>query len=282
VGAAKALCRGLLRLLRTPGVTHVGAAFDTVIESFRNDLFAGYKTSEGVPPELLAQFPLAERATRALGVVTWSMVEFEADDALATMARRAADDPAVEQVVLCSPDKDLAQCVRGTRVVLWDRLRDRVYDEAGVVAKWGIPPASIPDWLALVGDTADGIPGVAGWGAKSTSAVLARYGRVEAIPQDVRDWKANAWSAGALAASLASARAEVALWKRLATLRCDVPLAESVADLEWRGADRDALAALCQEIGDPDLEAHVPRFRDPTAPAAPAPVVARPRARRAR
>jgi 5'-3' exonuclease len=262
VGATRGLCRSLLRLLGEPGVTHVAAAFDTVIESFRNDLFAGYKTSEGVPPELLAQFPLAERAAAALGVVVWSMVEFETDDALATAAARFAADPAVEQVLICSPDKDFAQCVQGTRVVLWDRQRDRVYDEAGVVAKWGVPPASIPDWLALVGDDADGVPGVPRFGAKSAAAVLARFRHVEAVPDDPAAWGASVRGAQALAESLAAHRAEVALYKRLTTLRRDVPLAETLADLEWRGARREALTALCRDTDDAGLLDRVPRWRD--------------------
>ena len=188
VGATRGLLRSLQALLREPGVTHVAVAFDQVVESFRNRLFPGYKTAEGVPPELLAQFPLAEEATRALGLVTWPMVEFEADDALATGAARFADAPGVERVLLCTPDKDLAQCVRGTRVVGFDRMRRRVLDEAGVRARFGVGPASIPDWLALVGDTADGIPGVPRFGEKSASAVLGRYAHLEAIPDDAARW----------------------------------------------------------------------------------------------
>jgi 5'-3' exonuclease len=262
VGATRSFCRTLLRLLTEPGVSHAAAAFDTVIESFRNALFAGYKTSEGVPADLLAQFPLAERAAAALGVVVWPMVEFETDDALATAAARFAADPRVEQVLICSPDKDFAQCVRGTRVVLWDRLRKRVYDESGVVEKWGVPPVSIPDWLALVGDTADGVPGVPRFGAKSASAVLARFRHVEAIPDDARQWGGAILGAASLAESLSAHREEVALWKRLTTLRIDVPLAESLDDLEWRGALREPLAALCAETGDTQLLERVPRWRD--------------------
>jgi 5'-3' exonuclease len=268
VGATRAFSRGLLRLVREPGVTHVAAAFDTVIESFRNDLFAGYKTSEGVPPELLAQFPLAERAARALGVVVWPMIEFETDDAIATAAARFCADPAVEQVLVCSPDKDFAQCVRGSRVVLWDRLRSRVYDEDGVVEKWGVPPASIPDWLALVGDDADGIPGVPRWGAKSAAAVLARFGSVEAVPRDAGAWGNVVRGAPALSEALEAHRAEVALYKTLATLRTDVPLSETLEDLAWRGADREALTALAREIEDPDLLLRPDRWReDSRAPA---------------
>jgi 5'-3' exonuclease len=262
VGATRGFCRAMLRLLGEPGVTHVAAAFDTVIESFRNALYAGYKTSEGVPAELLAQFPLAERAAAALGIVVWPMIEFETDDALATAAARFAEDPRVEQVLICSPDKDFAQCVRGDRVVMWDRQRQRVYDEAGVVEKWGVPPASIPDWLALVGDDADGVPGVPRFGAKSAAAVLARFGRVEAIPDDARAWGTAVRGAPALAESIAANRTEVALWKRLTTLRTDVPLAEALDDLAWRGARRAALAALCAETDDAELLARVPRWRD--------------------
>ena len=189
IGATRGLLRSLHGLCNERDVTHVACAFDHVIESFRNDLFAGYKTGEGIEADLMAQFPLAERACAALGVVTWPMIEFETDDALATAAARFAAAPGVEQVVICSPDKDFAQCVRGQRVVLWDRLRSKIYDDAGVREKWGIAPASMPDWLALVGDTADGIPGIPRWGAKSAATVLAHYGRIEAIPDDDAAWE---------------------------------------------------------------------------------------------
>jgi 5'-3' exonuclease len=253
VGAVRGLLRTLLSLLREDGVSHVACAFDHVIESFRNGLFPGYKTSDGVPEELLAQFPLAERATAALGVVVWSMVEFEADDALGTAAVRWTKDASVEQIVVCTPDKDMAQLVRGSRVVCLDRMRRRLLDEAGVVARFGIPPASIPDWLALVGDDADGYPGIPGWGAKTSSLVLARYGRIEAIPDDALHWDVAVRGATTLARALAERRAEVALYKQLATLREDVPLAEQVSDLEWRGVRREELRALCHEIGDTEL-----------------------------
>jgi 5'-3' exonuclease len=226
VGATVGMLRSLLSLLREDGVTHVACAFDTVIESFRNDLFPGYKTSEGVPEELLAQFPLAERASQALGLVVWSMVEFEADDALASGATQADALPDVEQVVICSPDKDLAQCVRGTRVVCLDRSRRRLYDRSGVLEKFGVAPESIPDWLALVGDDADGIPGVPRWGARSASALLAHYGHLEAIPERESQWKVPVRGAAALALSLREHRQQVALYRLLATLRTDVPLAE--------------------------------------------------------
>ena len=186
VGATRGILRSLLSLVREDGVSHVAIAFDHVIESFRNGLFEGYKTGEGVPEELMGQFGLAERAAHALGIVTWSMVEFEADDALATAAARWADADGVEQVLICTPDKDLAQCVTGTRVVRFDRMRRLLLDEAGVVAKFGIPPASIPDWLGLVGDSADGIPGIPRWGEKAATTLLARFGRIEDIPDDPR------------------------------------------------------------------------------------------------
>ena len=263
VGATRGILRTLLALLREDGVSHVACAFDHVIESFRNQLFDGYKTGEGVPEELMAQFPLAERAAHALGIVVWSMVEFEADDALATGAARWDADETVEQVVICSPDKDLAQCVRGSRVVCLDRRRRLVLDEAGTIQKFGVPPASIPDWLALVGDDADGIPGVPRWGAKSAGAVLARYGRIEAIPGDASQWSVSVRGASALAESLEQCRAEAALYKTLATLRRDVPLPETLADLEWRGARREELTALAREIGDDEVIDRVGRWRDP-------------------
>jgi 5'-3' exonuclease len=261
VGATRGILRSLNALLREPDVTHVAVAFDTVIESFRNDLFGGYKTSYGVPDDLMSQFPLAERAAEALGIVTWRMIEFEADDALAAFAARANADPVVDQVVICSPDKDLRQCVRGTRVVCLDRMRRVTIDEAGVVEKFGIPPASIPDWLALVGDDADGIPGVERWGARSAAAVLAHYGHVEAIPDDSSKWHIAVRGAAVLAESLRNSRSEVALYKTLATLREDTPLVESLEDLEWRGARRDALAALCDQIGEPEFLERVERWR---------------------
>jgi 5'-3' exonuclease len=250
VGATRALLRSLLSLLKQDDVTHVGVAFDHVIESFRNDLYAGYKTSEGIAKDLWAQFALAERATAALGLSVWSMVEFEADDALASAAARFAADPVVEQVVIASPDKDLAQCVRGTRVVCADRLRRTTLDEAGVVAKFGVLPASIPDWLALVGDSADGYPGLARWGAKSASAVLARWQHLEHIPDQASEWGVSVRGAESLAQSLRAGRKEAELYRTLAILRTDVPLSESLNDLHWRGPRRDDLASLCQEIGD--------------------------------
>jgi 5'-3' exonuclease len=259
--ATRTLLRSLLALVRSPEVTHVAVAFDTVIESFRNQLFDGYKTGAGIEPALLAQFPLAEEATAALGITVWGMVDFEADDALATAAARFAADPRVSCVYLCSPDKDLAQCVRQERVVCLDRMRGKTLDEAGVVAKFGVAPASIPDFLALVGDTADGIPGVPRWGAKSAAAVLGRYGHIDAIPDHEVDWEVSVRGAAALAASLRGHRAEARLYRTLATLRTDVPLPESLDDLAWQGARRDALEDLCARLSDRDLVARVPRFR---------------------
>ena len=247
VGATLGLVRSLLMLLTTPGVTHVACAFDHVIESFRNDLFAGYKTSAGIDPDLLAQFPLAEEAVSALGVVVWPMVEFEADDALATAVKRFKNYKAVEQIVICSPDKDLAQLVSGKRIVCWDRRREIVMDEAGVQEKFGVKPHSIPDWLALVGDSADGYPGIPGWGAKSTSAVLSRFEHLESIPNDAGKWQLKTISPGraaSLAESLAQRREEAMLYRKLATLRTDVPLQERLSDLKWQGAYRPAEKAL--------------------------------------
>ena len=260
VGATRGIIRSLHALLREPDVTHVAVAFDTVIESFRNDLFDRYKTSYGVPDDLMSQFPLAERAAEALGVTVWRMVEFEADDALAAFAARANADPVVDQVVICSPDKDLRQCVRGSRVVCLDRMRRVVIDEAGVVEKFGVPPLSIPDWLALVGDSADGYPGVPRWGARSASTVLAHYGHIESIPDDVSRWKVNVRGSAALAESLRQHRIEVALYKTLATLREDVPLTESLEDLHWKGAKRDELVDFCGEIGDSEMVERIERW----------------------
>jgi 5'-3' exonuclease len=261
VGAAHGLLRSLMSLLREPGCTHVAIAFDHVIESFRNDLFDGYKTGEGMDPVLWAQFPLAEELAEALGLVVWPMIEFEADDALGSAATRYSEDPQVERIHLCSPDKDLAQCVRGDRIVLVDRMRKRTIDEPGVVEKWGVSPASIPDLLALMGDSADGIPGIPRWGAKSSATVLARYQHIEAIPEDPETWEVKVRGAKSLAVNLNDAREDALLYKRLATLREDVPLKESVADLEWRGADADALAAVAEKIGAGRTIERVERFR---------------------
>ena len=249
VGAVRGLIQTLLTLLRQPDVTHVAVAFDSVIHSFRNDLFAGYKTGEGTPPELLSQFELAERAATCLGLVVWPMVEFEADDALGAAANRWQYAPGVEQVVICSPDKDLAQVVRGNRVVTLDRRKDIVMDEAGVREKFGVAPASIPDYLGLVGDSADGIPGIPRWGAKSTAQVLEHYGHIEQIPEDPADWTVTVRGAKSLAASLSENREVALLYRQLATLRLDVPIAEDPPQLEWQGACREPYQQLCAELG---------------------------------
>ena len=250
VGGTCGLMRSLMYLCADREVTHVACAYDHVIESFRNDLFAGYKTGAGIDPALYGQFELVERATRALGIVVWPMIEFEADDALATFAARCAEDPQVEQVVIASPDKDLTQCVQGEHVVCWDRMRKKVLDEPGVVAKFGVPPASIPDWLALVGDNADGFPGIERWGARSAAAVLARYRHLEHIPEDPRTWEVPVRGAASLAATLAASREQAMLYRELATLRRDAPLGESLADLAWRGPDLNELNALARELDD--------------------------------
>ena len=234
VGAVRGVVGSILGMLNGEA-THVAVATDHVIESFRNRLWPGYKTGEGVEPDLLAQFPLLEEALTALGVTVWPMVEFEADDALAAGAAAAAADPDVDRVIICTPDKDLAQCVRGSRVVQMDRRTRAIRDETGVIARFGVPPTSIPDYLALVGDAADGYPGLAGWGAKSAAAVLAKYGHLEQIPDDWRTWGVNAARPGALARTLASERDLAFLFRDLATLRTDVPLFTSIDELRWQG-----------------------------------------------
>ena len=253
VGAARALFGSLLKLIRDDRVTHIGCAFDHVIESFRNDLFDGYKTGDGIEPDLWNQFELAEHVSNALGILTWPMIEFEADDAIATAARIAALDSRVEEVLLCSPDKDLAQCVVGERVVLVDRMRRKRYSELDVEAKFGVPPASIPDFLALVGDTADGIPGVPGWGEKTAAAVLSVYGDISRIPPRDDAWTVKVRGARRLAESLAALGKEVKLFRELATLRTDVPLGIGVDDLEWRGPRAEAIDDLAVELDDPQV-----------------------------
>jgi 5'-3' exonuclease len=260
------LVEQLLYLLREQGATHVGCATDHVIRSFRNDLYPGYKTDAGVDPELLAQFPVAEAAIEALGLVLWPMVEYEADDAIAAAAERFAADPRVEQVVICTPDKDMAQCVRDGRVVLWDRRRDQVYDDAGVRAKWGVPPSSVADRLALVGDTADGFPGLPGWGDRSAAAVLARYGSLEAIPAAAGDWDVPGLrSAPALAATLRDRMDDALLFRDLARLRTvadGVPIPQAdVDELRWDGADRARWTAFCDEWGLARLRERPHRWR---------------------
>ena len=255
VGAVRGIVRSLLALLGEPGVTHVGVAFDHEIESFRNSLYPGYKTGDGIEPELLAQFRPAEAACHALGLVTWPMVEFEADDALATAAERFGNDARVSQVIICSPDKDLAQCVRDQRVVCLDRMRRRLLDAAGVEAKFGVAPESIADWLALVGDSADGFPGIPRWGAKSASRVLAVYRHIDRIPDDPEAWSVDVRGARALADNLRARRDEARLFRKLATLRTDVPLKESLEDLHWLGPRDEPLARLADALDDPEITA---------------------------
>jgi 5'-3' exonuclease len=234
VGAVRGVVSSVLGLINR-GATHVGVATDHVIESFRNRMWRGYKTSAGIDPDLLSQFGLLEDALAALGVVVWPMIEEEADDALAAVARIAHEDSAVTRVLICTPDKDLAQSVRGTRVVQWHRRTNTIVDEAGVVARFGVLPASIPDYLALVGDAADGYPGLAGWGAKSAAAVLGKFGHIESIPDDPQTWHVNAAHSGALARTLAQNRDLVMLFRELATLRADLPLLQSIDQLRWTG-----------------------------------------------
>ncbi len=251
VAAVRGVVGSVLQLLGE-GATHVGVATDHVIESFRNDLWPGYKTGEGVDPDLWSQAWPLEEALGALGVLVWPMVELEADDALASGAEVADEDPEVEQVVICTPDKDLGQCVRGTRVVQLDRRKDMLIDEGGVVAKFGVTPASIPDYLALVGDSADGFPGLAGWGAKSAATVLARWAHIEDIPVDQGDWDVTVRGAAKLATTLQECRDDAVLFKELATLRIDRSLLAGVEDLRWRGPT-SAFGRVCAEMDSPGL-----------------------------
>jgi 5'-3' exonuclease len=248
IGAVRSMVRSFAALLSRKTITHVGVAYDHVIESFRNELFPGYKTGEGVDPELFAQFELAERMTAAMGMTTWPMVEFEADDAIATAAHHLATDERIEQVRITAVDKDMCQCVIGTRVVCWDRFKDVVTDEAGVIAKHGVLPRSIPDLLGLVGDTADGIPGLEGWGKSSAAKVLTAYGTIAAIPDDASTWSLALRGSDRLAASLRDHREDANLYRTLAVLRTDCPIPCDLETLEWRGVDRAALEAICAEL----------------------------------
>ncbi len=236
----------------------MAVAFDTVIESFRNELFDGYKTGEGIEPDLWAQFPIAEEGLRALGLTVWSMVDFEADDAMATAALRWVDD--VDQIMICSPDKDMTQAVIADRVVTYDRMRQVLLDEDGVRGKFGVAPDSIPDYLALVGDTADGVPGVPSWGAKSASAVLAEYHRLDRIPLDENEWTIKVRGAGRLAENLRTHLADAKLYRTLTTLRRDVPIEESLEDLEWQGVPRTTFEAFCEKHGFDTIRDRVPRW----------------------
>ena len=249
VGAVAGLLQTLLLLLREQRPDYVACAFDHVVESFRNDLFEGYKTGDGVPDDLAAQFDLAEDASRSLGIVTWPMVEFEADDAIATATTRWKRAREIDRVVICSVDKDLMNLVDGSRVVVWDRRRDITHTEADVIERYGVPPVSIPDYLALVGDSADGIPGVPRWGAKGTATVLSEYGHIEEIPESHDEWTVAVRGARSLAANLAGSRDDAELYRTLATLRTDVPLAEDLDDLRWSGVPRGDYVALCDALG---------------------------------
>jgi 5'-3' exonuclease len=254
----------LLALLRDEGATHVGCAHDRVIRSFRNDLWPGYKTEAGVPADLLAQFPVMEEAIVALGIPLWAMTDLEADDALATAAARFERDAGVAQVLVCTPDKDLAQCVRDGRVVLRDRRRDLVYDDAGVRAKWGVGPTSIPDWLALVGDAADGFPGIPGFGRTTATAVLAAFGSLEGVRDAVpAAWPARVRGADRLAATLRERWSDALLFRELATLRLDAPVPQrAAAELRWDGVDRAAWDAFCERWGLPGLRRRPHRWQD--------------------
>ena len=251
VGAVRGVLASVLSMVEG-GATHIGVATDHVVESFRNDLYPGYKTSEGVPEELLSQFPILEEALEAMGVVVWPMVEFEADDAMASAAGKAVKDDRVRQVLICTPDKDLAQSVAGTRVVQVDRRRNIVYDEPGVVAKFGVSPLSIPDYLAAVGDSADGYPGLAGWGAKAAALAFSQYPHFEDIPKDWKDWHPSIKRARALAESLFAAWDDALLFRTLATLRLDAPVFETVEDLRWQGPQA-GFAEHCRRMKSPDL-----------------------------
>jgi 5'-3' exonuclease len=260
VGAVRGVLASLLGMIQA-GATHIAVATDHVIESFRNDLWPGYKTGDGIDPDLWSQFPLLEETLTAAGVAVWPMIEFEADDALASAAAAAARDPRVERVLICTPDKDLAQCVTGARVVQLNRRKKLILDEAAVIAKFGVSPASIPDYLALVGDAADGYPGLPGWGAKSTAAVLARFRHIEAIPSDWREWSVNDFNAGTLAATLAEQRDRALLFRTLATLRTDIPLFSDVSELMWNGptpAFAEIGARLDAAVTQPKRPGHSP------------------------
>ena len=252
VGATLGLIRSMMLLLNDPDVTHVAVAFDHVIESFRNKMYAGYKSSEGVDPVILNQFPLAEAAVKALGLVTWPMVKFEADDAIAAAVAKFKKIKSVEQVIICSVDKDLTQMVERDKVVCWDRRREIVLDEKGVIEKFGVSPESIPDFLALVGDSADGYPGIQGWGEKSTSTVLAKYKHIEEIPSDPNKLGLGLGRATTLLENLKNNYKDALLFRELSTLRTDVSIKESLADLKWQGAV-PRLKKICKELDSESL-----------------------------
>jgi 5'-3' exonuclease len=267
IGAVRGVLTSVFSMIEA-GATHLGVATDHVVESFRNDLYAGYKTAEGVAPELLSQFPILEEALESMGVMVWPMTYFEADDALAAAAAKAAADERVKQVLICTPDKDLAQCVVGDRVVQLDRRRNIVRDEAGVEEKFGVKPESIPDYLAATGDTADGYPGIAGWGAKAASSALSRYHHFENIPKDWRHWDPSIRRARPLAESLFAAWDEALLYRTLATLRLDVPVFDSVDDLRWNGP-RDNFEQSCERLRAKDLYRRVSAKAQPGTAAVP-------------
>jgi 5'-3' exonuclease len=260
IGATLGLLRSMMLLLSDPEVTHVAVAFDHVIESFRNEMYAGYKSSAGVDPVILNQFPLAEKMVSALGLVIWPQVRFEADDAIATAVERFRKSKSVEQIVICSVDKDLAQMVDGDRVVCWDRRREITLNEQGVIEKFGVRPKSIPDYLALVGDSADGYPGVQGWGAKSTATVLAKFEHIESIPQDPKKLPLGLGRATTLVENLRQHYDDALLFRELSTLRRDVPLKETLDDLKWQGA-HPRLRKLCNELGDERIPERVAKWR---------------------
>jgi 5'-3' exonuclease len=260
VGATLGLARSMMLLLNDPEVTHVAVAFDHVIESFRNKMYTGYKTGEGVDPALMAQFPLAEKVISALGLVVWPMVKFEADDAIATATARFKKVKSVEQIVICSVDKDLTQMVDGERVVSWDRRREIILDEKGVTEKFGVGPESIPDFLALVGDSADGYPGIQGWGEKSTAMVLSKFKHIESIPNDPNKLGLGLGRATTLLGNLQQNYKDALLFRELSTLRTDVPLKEKLSELKWLGAYK-RLTKVCKELGDERIPERVPRWR---------------------
>ncbi|MGH2445296.1 MAG: 5'-3' exonuclease [Candidatus Limnocylindria bacterium] len=262
VNAVQGLVDSMLSLLRESDVSHIGAATDYVIESWRNDVYPGYKSSAGIDPDLLAQFRDAERALAALGMPVWAMIEDEADDAIAAAVSRFGGDPRLEQIVICSVDKDLGQLVDGDRIVLRDRMRNIIYDEAGIRDKFGVLPESIPDYLALVGDSSDGFPGLPGWGAKSAAAVLARWLHLEAIPRSALEWDVPLRNASRLAATLDQQREEALLYRRLAILNTDAEIGEATDpdELEWHGVPRDSFLALCDELGFDTVRERVHRW----------------------
>ena len=260
VGATLGLIRSMLLLLSDPEVTHVAVAFDHVIESFRNKMYAGYKSSEGVDPVILNQFPLAEAAVKALGLATWPMSKFEADDAIATAVAKFKKVKSVEQIVICSVDKDLTQMVDGDRVICWDRRREITLNEKGVIEKFGVSPESIPDFLALVGDSADGYPGIQGWGEKSTAAVLAKYKHIESIPEDPNKIPLGLGRATTLLANLQKNYKDALLFRELSTLRVDVPLKETPADLKWQGV-YPRFKKVCAELGNQSIPERITQWR---------------------